>query len=208
LIIIDDCSTDNTFNKVEKFINEHNYTNIFLFRNDKNKGAFVSLNEALLKARGKYIARIDSDDILINNMLELHLDAFEKNNNCLITQSKYDREGKIMDYGEITLVYDKKIINDIGFYDSVRFAADAEFKDRIIKYYGNNNIIKINKILYKARHRNNSLTTSGTTGTSGRGLVIRANYVDEFRKWHNNNNLYMPYPQTERPFPVPDIMLP
>jgi len=208
LIIIDDCSTDGTYELITEFLNNIKNDKIILLRNDKNKGTFVSLNEGLLKARGKYIARIDSDDILAETILSEHLKIFQDNPKILFTQSKYSKNGSKGIYGEITLMYNKKIIDEIGFYDSVRFAADTEFAHRIIKYYGNNNIIKIDKVLYNAKHRSNSLTTSTKTGLNPEGMKIRINYVTNFTNWHKQNNLYMPYPLINRLFEVNDIMLP
>lgn len=209
LIIIDDCSTDDTYEIIKDYLKTIRSEQIILLRNERNKGTYVSINEGLLKARGKYIARIDSDDIVANIFLEEHLNVFNQDpEKYLITQSKYSRNGSTPQYGEITLIYHRKIIDKIGFYDSLRFAADTEFWHRIIKYYGNNNIIKINKPLYFAQKRPNSLTTSSTTGFSPEGRKIRQDYVNKFTEWHKQNDIYMTYPLIKRPFEVNQIMLP
>ncbi len=58
-IIIDDGSTDSSANIVKQY---HDERIIFLF-NEINMGLANSLNSAISVARGKYIARMDSDDI-------------------------------------------------------------------------------------------------------------------------------------------------
>lgn len=206
LIIIDDCSTDGTNDSITHFLNNSQY-NITLIRNPVNQGTYVSLNEGLKIARGKYIARIDSDDVMNKRMLEEHIKILH-NSNCVASQSKYIREGGEKRYGEITFVYKRNIINKLGYYDSVRFGADSEFITRVKRIYGKARIFKIDKVLYYAKQRNQSLTTSALTGLYGEGGLIRKEYADNYLLWHETGHLYMPYPLTNRPFPVSDKMLP
>ncbi len=60
-IIVDDCSTDATYGICQKYADED--PRIKLFRNEKNSQIEFSLNKALEKSSGKYIARMDGDDI-------------------------------------------------------------------------------------------------------------------------------------------------
>ena len=60
LIVVDDCSTDNTDEVVDKFLLDER---IRYLKNDVNSGAAVSRNRALREARGKWIAFLDSDDL-------------------------------------------------------------------------------------------------------------------------------------------------
>jgi len=59
LIIIDDCSTDSTL----KIIKSYQDSRIKLIEKEKNSGYTDSLNMAIKLAKGKYIARMDGDDI-------------------------------------------------------------------------------------------------------------------------------------------------
>lgn len=59
-IIIDDGSTDET---VKQYLNEIQDARVRVLRNEKNIGITKSLNVGLRAAQGKYIARMDSDDI-------------------------------------------------------------------------------------------------------------------------------------------------
>ena len=104
--------------------------------------------------------------------------------------------------GEITLFYRRKIIDEIGFYDSVRFGADSEFVERICKKY---KVGTLNSLTYLAKTRQNSLTTSAVTGNNS----VRIGYIHRYRNWHNKTEqLYMPYPLINRPFGVDNVMLP
>ncbi|WP_017221049.1 glycosyltransferase family 2 protein [Moritella dasanensis] len=71
LIIIDDCSTDNTRKEI---IKKKNIDNRIQFHcNSENLGIAETLNKALKMASGKYIIRMDSDDISLPNRFELLL---------------------------------------------------------------------------------------------------------------------------------------
>ena len=59
LLIIDDCSTDNTVEVIKTFDDSR----IKLLHNEHNYGAAISRNYALREAQGKWIAFLDSDDI-------------------------------------------------------------------------------------------------------------------------------------------------
>ena len=75
LIIVDDCSTDNT----DEILSTINDKRIRYFKNEKNSGAAVSRNKALLEARGQWIAFLDSDDLWMPEKLEKQINFMEKN---------------------------------------------------------------------------------------------------------------------------------
>jgi glycosyltransferase involved in cell wall biosynthesis len=85
-IIIEDCSTDNTL----KILKEYQVADsrIILIQKNENKGfkGFVeNLNIGLNTARGKYIARMDADDISLPHRLEKQYEFLEKNPDIFMT---------------------------------------------------------------------------------------------------------------------------
>ena len=84
LIIVDDCSRDNTVDIIRNFDDSR----IRLFKNKKNSGAAISRNKALREAKGKYIAFLDSDDIWAPTKLEEQL-AFMKKKGYAFTYTDY-----------------------------------------------------------------------------------------------------------------------
>ena len=60
-IIIDDCSTDASYEILQSYAAKDN--RIRLFKNDVNKKLPKTLNFGISQAKGKYIARMDADDI-------------------------------------------------------------------------------------------------------------------------------------------------
>ena len=67
LIIVDDCSTDDTDEVVRPYLADER---IKYVKNEKNSGAAISRNRALRKAKGKWIAFLDSDDLWKPEKLE------------------------------------------------------------------------------------------------------------------------------------------
>ncbi|MBE6941077.1 MAG: glycosyltransferase family 2 protein [Ruminococcaceae bacterium] len=76
LLIVDDCSTDNTDEVVKPFLAD---PRICYIKNEKNSGAAVSRNRALREAKGKWIAFLDSDDLWEPEKLEKQIAFMEDN---------------------------------------------------------------------------------------------------------------------------------
>lgn len=76
LIIVDDCSTDDTDEVIKPFLADGR---IRYFKNKKNSGAAVSRNRALREAKGKWIAFLDSDDLWLPEKLEKQISFMETN---------------------------------------------------------------------------------------------------------------------------------
>lgn len=130
LIIVDDCSTDNSTDIINNFINDDQ--RVKLIFNEKNEGAAVSRNKAIKHASGKYIAFLDSDDLWNTDKLENQI-SYMSNNNLAFSYSAYetiDEESNSLnkiitppeklDYlgllrenqiGCLTAIYDQEILN-------------------------------------------------------------------------------------------------
>lgn len=76
MIIVDDCSSDNTDEVVAAYMSDKR---IKYIKNEKNSGAAVSRNRALREAKGKWIAFLDSDDLWSPEKLEKQISFMEKN---------------------------------------------------------------------------------------------------------------------------------
>ena len=75
LIIVDDCSKDNTAGVVASFQDSR----IRYLKNEKNSGAAISRNYGLREAKGKWIAFLDSDDLWSPEKLEKQIAFMETN---------------------------------------------------------------------------------------------------------------------------------
>lgn len=72
IVVIDDCSTDDTFEITETLSSK--YSQIKSFRNTKNIGFNKNFEKAITLASGEYIAISDQDDIWLENKLQQLID--------------------------------------------------------------------------------------------------------------------------------------
>ena len=92
LLIVDDCSTDNTDEIVSSFKDER----IKYFKNEKNSGAALTRNRAMREAQGEWIAFLDSDDLWAPEKLEKQI-RFMKEHDYTFSYHEYvkiDEEDK------------------------------------------------------------------------------------------------------------------
>ena len=68
IIVINDCSTDNSKEIIKEYKNK--YKNIVLIDNKVNKGIGYNRNMGIKKAKGKYISFVDSDDWVNETMYD------------------------------------------------------------------------------------------------------------------------------------------
>lgn len=191
LIIIDDKSNDGTRAKLNKYKNN---PKIKIIKNEKNSGCYVSLNNGLKEAKGVYIARVDSDDSIHPDKLikQVKILDDDPNINMVFCRCKGNISGVITYKSLGSAMFRKEIIDTIGYFDSVRIAADQEFKERYFIKYGKTKFIKMSEILYNIIERNNSLSRNPLTGL---GSLHRTIYKKNYKIWHKNNeNLYIEYP--------------
>jgi len=92
LLIIDDCSTDETFNIIQSFQDDR----IKLIRNDVNKGLVYGLNLGLQLLQNDYIARMDGDDLCLPNRFEYQVRFMDENPEVVLcgTQAYWDEIGQ------------------------------------------------------------------------------------------------------------------
>lgn len=75
LIIVDDCSTDNSL----EIIKSYKDSRIVVLENEENLGITKSLNKALAVAKGEYIARMDADDVCLTERFSKQVEFLENN---------------------------------------------------------------------------------------------------------------------------------
>src|SRR5690606_921167 len=71
-IVVDDCSTDHSWEMLQKFSEED--TRVKIFQNEKNLGAAVTRNKCLAEAQGEYYAFLDSDDLWHQEKLKTQIE--------------------------------------------------------------------------------------------------------------------------------------
>ena len=170
LLIVNDASTDNTHKLLEKFSKKDK--RIKIFTNSKNIGLTKSLNFMLSKAKGKYIARQDADDISLPKRFEKQIEFIQSRKFDIVVSraKKLHDESIIPKFSFIipskilirfknpfihgTLFASKDLLTRLNFYnEEFYYAQDYELFSRILK-----NKIKVGKIwepLYLLNTKNN-----------------------------------------------------
>ena len=148
LIMCDDGSTDDTFNKAKWY--EEKYPNkIRVLKNDKNMRLAATLNRCLEVATGEYIARMDADDVNLANRFEeqvsylnSHEDVacvgvgmiiFDEDGDRSIRLSNEYPDKKCMihnaPFAHPTIMMRKTVFDDLGGYISSKDTMRAEDLD-------------------------------------------------------------------------------
>ena len=78
ILVVDDCSSDNSCKVVEKFIEENQDLKITLFVQNKNQGQMSAMMRGLKEAQGQFVSFIDSDDILMPDYAKVHVQTHLK----------------------------------------------------------------------------------------------------------------------------------
>lgn len=124
MIIVDDKSTDNTKEIVERYAK--NDSRIKYYCLECNSGAAVARTKAMQIADGEYMAFIDSDDLWLENKLESQLE-FMNDEDCAISCTAYqqiDENGNLLN----------KVIKTIEKTDYNRLLLDCPVGNSTVMY--------------------------------------------------------------------------
>ena len=174
IIIIDDCSVDDSYNICKKYIKNKKIKNAIVLKNTENRGPSYTRNKGMKLANGEYCILLDSDDYYEKNTINTMLENMKPKSIVIVgikylyKKNKikyllYGEKNKIMNiesnqYAKFYLtgllnqpsnkMYDLNYIKEknIFFNENSSYGEDLEFN---IKYTENiEDIIYINKPLY------------------------------------------------------------
>lgn len=147
LIIVDDCSTDNTERVVKTFKDKR----IIYFHHPENRGVSVSRNTGIKNSKGIFIAFLDSDDEYLPEKIKKSLKFFKESaeNIGMVCSNFWRIEGKEKKLGlwkklkpnyqfpsPSTWVLPKEVFEKIGLFDERLYVEeDREFMFRFHKIF-------------------------------------------------------------------------
>jgi len=176
ILVIDDCSTDNSWEVIQNYIIEeenvkHTNPRIQLvkgIRHKVNKGVSAAANTGIKKASGRYIVRVDGDDFIDKNFLFSMTQILDWNedigfvycDHIVIEQDKtrhvsLNTLDKLLDHGAGVL-FRKKYIEALGMYNEDY--RNREDYDLIMRYIKNFDSYHLRLPYYKYVKRDGSLT--------------------------------------------------
>lgn len=212
-LIINDGSVDNTKMIIEDYVKCD--ARVKLINQERNQGIVAALNVGLKQALGKYIARMDSDDIARPDRFALQVNFLEKHPEMAIVGGGYapfSTDSKRSDIFHVagsleiawrflsntqfchpTVMFRKELINDCGLYPPQE-AEDYAYFSRIIKKYRGANLRRV-LIDYREHPKSRSFASKKEISQSVMN-VFRENYryyigqmefVDEFFRFQHDN---------------------
>ncbi len=171
LIVIDDGSTDDSRAILERYAGHDRVVVIF----QHNQGLTVTNNIALRAARGKYVIRLDADDYLDENALQLLAGALERDPALGLVFPDYylvDADGVVLehvrrhDFSEVTLLDQpahgactmirRDLLLQLGGYDESFSCHDGY--DLWIRLIAHARVQNVNLPLFYYRQHERSLT--------------------------------------------------
>lgn len=202
LIIVNDCSTDNTLQIAEKFAQTD--SRIKVYSNERNLKLPMTLNAGFRHATGDYFTWTSDDNMFKPEAIEVLVDYLEKNSNVSMVYSDYtdiDVDGNVLK--EIRLwdakylvtgnvcgacfMYTAEAAARVGEYDANLFLAeDYDYWIRIARY---GKVCHIDKNLYLYRKHDESLTETKKTSINLQTYkAIEKNFLFMY-VWAKENNL-------------------
>lgn len=157
VIVVDDGSTDNSVEAIEKIMNSASNGNKIRLIHQSNQGVSVARNQGVLHSIGAYIAFLDADDLWHHEKLSTHVHFMNENPDTGISFACVqfmDRDGQLLQrtsslpLGEqdaaalfaenpttttSNLFIRRTVFNEVGGFDeSMKFAEDQEFLIRVL----------------------------------------------------------------------------
>jgi len=172
IIFIDNCSTDRTKKIVDEY-DEH----ILYYKTDKNIPLGEARNWGLQYCRGEYLAFLDTDDIWLEDKLEIQINNLEEYIDAQLCYGGaviIDKNGKeikrMLPIAKSGMVFSQQLIRyeinmqsvvirnniDIFFDPTMKFSPDFDLFMRIVSKYS---VVIINDYIVKYRKLDNSLTS-------------------------------------------------
>lgn len=228
LIIVEDCSPDGTWERMQHFAALDDRVRIF--RNSENQGAYITRNNALGYATGEFITVHDSDDWSHPEMLAAQMKPFLERDPeevkatfsmmCRVTPdlrfgirpSRRNLETVHRSYP--SLLVRRADLDQVGVWDGVRANADAEMVARLRAKFGAERLVDAlpSTPMSFFLVRPESLTEQGETSLLSLTFGVRHEYDRQVaymtKKWEAEGVVPGERLSKKEPFASPQLLLP
>jgi glycosyltransferase involved in cell wall biosynthesis len=222
IIVIDDCSTDNTFEQLKVLSGRD--ARISVFRNEINRGAYFTRNRGLYLATGKFVTVMDADDWAHPQKIEKQVWPLVWKRSLAASVSHWARCNNALEFTRLrpqngwvhrnvsSLMVHRQIAVELGGWNVVKANADTEFYYRLQALKGAGSIKEVlpGTPLSLGRVSKSSLTQQTSTHLITQYGGARKQYIDFARAWHKNTNSLSVRSGDHDlglPFPIPPELL-
>ncbi len=201
LLVVDDASTDGTYATLQRLADAD--PRLRLLRLNTNLGTYFAKNCAVQHAQGEYVFFQDADDISHPQRLRLLL-PYLQSPTAVAVCGTYSRvqfpagvvlpiNGTYKKQGRITLGLNRRVFDDIGYFNCTTKASDEEFFQRLCTFYTQPGAIQQSDLpLYYSAYRPGSLfadmvavePANQNLGITQELSPSRAAYVAAFERTH------------------------
>ncbi len=188
-IIINDGSTENVGDVIKSYDDSR-----IVYVEQENAGLPVALNRALDMAKGEYIARMDSDDISVEDRFKKQLKYFDEHPEVSLLGGWYQNSStgviyklpenvtymKLLNHcciGHPSVMFRKSDFDKYGFRynEEYRVAQDYELWSRVIKVL---KIANVQDVLLRYRWHEKNASVSKKSIQDGNAVKIRQSMLD------------------------------
>ena len=209
LIIVNDCSTDNTLEVAESFAAKDK--RIRVFSNEKNSKLPATLNHGFREARGEYWTWTSDDNLLLPTMLEemsAYLDTHPEVGMVVSDRYTIDEKGDVIEEVRVPDDLNESILSNNGVGASFMYRSDVakqagpyseelflvEDYEYWIRLSFITQLAVLHKYLYKYRAHGGSLSATRKEGIAAAKVKMRIQYLPKVEeKWKNNHSRLLLY---------------
>ncbi len=166
IIVINDCSTDNTKQVISPFIGDINY-----LENNRKLGLPQTLNTGIKNAKGQFIIRVDADDYVhwdFLKILSMHLQLNLSIDAIACDYLLVDNHQNIISYKNCLeepigcgIMFKLEHLIDVGLYDADFLAREDE--ELILRFEKKYSVSRVQLPLYRYRKHKHNLTNDKNT---------------------------------------------
>lgn len=222
LLIIDDGSPRSYHERLARWEQQDNRVQVIY--SDINCGTYTARNIGLAKAKGRWVTTQDADDWSHPERLEAQAIDLERNPHKVANWVQLVRVNERLEVQRcrggnplqhnamVSIMFERRpVLENIGYWDSVRKGADSEFRSRIE--------LKFHQQIENVSSAPLMLGLYDTDSLSGRDIYRghtsqeRLVYRRNWKRWHaeiasGDASAYLPAKVSERPFLAPPQILP
>lgn len=207
-MIINDGSKDNSLSVIKHYAEKDSRINLI---SRPNKGLVKTLNEGISKAKGEYIARMDSDDVSVKSRLKKEVEFLDSNPGVGMVGSNYtiiDAKGKRLvttnvfthhddlklclitcnQFGHGSVMMRKSVLEKVGNYDGkVGHVEDYDLWQRISRV---SKISNFEEPLYLWRKTEGSISNANLDLQIQQTFALRDKAFDHFLRHRNQYKVF------------------